>query len=102
MNKKFLLTTALGLTLLNWVLFFAIFFYFPDLPPPGPVQSAMIGMLKGTGFPLVQLLIRFEGDPPWFYLSVPAMLLINGLIWAIALEAMRHLIRRWSRHRAQA
>jgi len=102
MNKKFILALALGLTILNWLCFFAIFYYFPDLPPPGPLQRGMIYMMKVLAFPLIQLLCRLEGNPPYFYLSVPLLLLVNALVWAVVLERLLHVFRRISRRHAPA
>jgi hypothetical protein len=102
MNKRLILALALGLTILNWFFFFAIFYYFPDLPPPGPVQRGMIYIMKVLAFPVVQLLSRLEGNPPYFYLSVPLMLLVNALVWAVVLERLHRVIRRISRRYAPA
>jgi hypothetical protein len=99
MNTRFILKVGLGLTVLNWILFFAIFFFFPDTPPPGPVQRGMIHLLAISGFPVIQIVARLTNDPPYFAISVPLLLLVNSFIWAVAIERLRHLPhRKSSRH----
>src|SRR6266487_249247 len=96
MNKRFIFIVTLGLMLLDWCLFFVIFFYFPDLPPPGLVQRVMIDALMVLTFPFILITFLIRYDPPDFYLTSAVLFLVSALAWAVALERLQYLFRRTS------
>jgi hypothetical protein len=82
--------------LLDWCLFIAIFFYFPDLEPPGLVQRVMIDLLIVLTFPFVLIVFLFKEEPPYFLSTMGVLFLLSALFWATALERLRYLFRRMS------
>jgi len=96
LNKRFIFFTTLGLMLLDWCLFFAIFFYFPDLPPPGLMQRVMIDALMVLTFPFILIVFLFKEDPPYFYFTMGVLFLLSALFWAVAMERLQYLFRRTS------
>lgn len=95
MNRELVINATLGLMLLDWSLFLVILFWFPDLPPPGFIQRVMINTLFVLTFPLILGILLLNHDPPYFYFTMGVLFLCSALIWAVALERLLHLFRRW-------
>src|SRR5712672_2912894 len=90
MNWRFIFIVTLGLMFLDWCLFFAIFFYFPDIPPSGLVQRLMIDALMILTFPFIWVVLLFQLDAGLF-LTSGVLFLVSALVWAVALERLLHL-----------
>jgi hypothetical protein len=100
MSKRFISTVTLGLMVLDWILFFVLFFCFddrfPGSPPPGVLELAVDYTFQVLAFPLLLVIDWLGKDPPYFFLSAGVLFLVGALVWAVVLERVCHLFRRFS------
>jgi hypothetical protein len=96
MDKRLILGLTLRLTLLDWVLFFLLFFCFDHsigAPPPGLIQLAMARALQVLAFPMTLFAAWHGMNPPIWYVSTLVLFPVGALVWAVVFERTRWLFR---------
>ena len=99
MDKRLILALTLRLTLLDWVLFFLLFFCFDHslgAPPPGFIELAIGRALQVLAFPMTLVVAWLGKDPPYFFVSVTVLYAVGALAWAFVFERSLSLFRRCS------
>jgi len=101
MNKRFIMTMTLRLTLLDWILFFVLFFCLDNHslgdPPPGFMGLLIGHILQVLAFPMTLVVTWLGKDPPYFFLSVSILFLLGGFVWAFVLERLRYFFHHTTR-----
>ncbi len=99
MQKRLILDLTLRLTLLDWILFFLLFFCFDHsigAPPPGILELALGRALRLLAFPMTLVVAWLGKDPPYFFVSCIVLYTVGALAWAVIFERSRWLFRRVS------
>lgn len=102
MNKKFILTFASCVTVLDWILILVRLLCFPDhfsgAPPAGGLEIIVASILWVLAFPLVLWTLLVEGDPPSFFFSCTFLFFLAGIIWGLVIDKLK----RWKNQRITA
>ncbi len=104
MNKRLIFDLALRLTLLDWILFFLLFFCFDHslgAQPPGFLELALARALQVLAFPMTLVVAWLGKDPPYFLVSVIVLYAVGALAWAVLIERSLSLFKRGSSRHAR-
>ena len=104
MNKKFIITFASFIILLDWILVLVLQccpdHYLPTDPPPGPIELSAGYALLVLAFPLLPVVYFLKGDPPCFPVSGTLLFFLGGLVWGAAADRLRMWRQRACSHQS--